>query len=81
MYNQTAFDIYMEDMPGQKYSLDLQCVHINGPGSYFCGVSGYKRLLSCKILPYLKYAYKALNMWGGVSVDVESYIYMWQASM
>ncbi len=42
VYNQTAYDIYLSVIPGQKYNLNVQCVQINGPGSYFCGVSRYK---------------------------------------
>ncbi len=56
VYRQTAYDIYLEVMPGQKYSLNVQCIQLNGPGSYFCGVSWYKDInLFLECYHYLKY--------------------------
>ena len=38
LYNETEYNIFLDELPGQKYSLDEQCAQINGPGAVFCGV-------------------------------------------
>ena len=39
IYNQTEYDAFLEELPGQKFTLDQQCEQINGPGAEYCGVS------------------------------------------
>ena len=38
LYNETEYNIFLDELPGQKYSLDEQCSQINGPGAVYCGV-------------------------------------------
>ena len=39
-YNASALDEYANQLAGQIYTPDEQCEIIDGPGSYFCRVSG-----------------------------------------
>ena len=37
--NQDELNKHLQTPPGQFVSLDLQCRHMFGSGSYYCGVS------------------------------------------
>ena len=39
IYDENEWRKFLELLPGQKYSYDIQCQNVYGEGAYFCGVS------------------------------------------
>ncbi|KAK3584542.1 hypothetical protein CHS0354_031950, partial [Potamilus streckersoni] len=45
VYNENEWNRYMSQQPGEVYSLNEQCEHINGAGSRYCGDKLESRIL------------------------------------